>query len=618
LPESDDDSTSIEDKNQTGLTGHLSRVAFLGSGFFELNESYRKFFGINGSHIGSNSWVISSGKSLSGKPLLANDPHLALQAPSRWYEVTIKGGELDAHGMTLPGVPGVVIGNNRFIAWGLTNLMNDDNDFIVLNIDSSNSRKYIYANRSNELDSIKEKIYVKDSMESDYVVRTTIIGPVISGLNARGFAYSENRDFKTAEGKIMTFRWTGFENSDDVLSFYRLNHSKNWDDFRSALKDFCVPAQNFIYADVYGNIGYQAAGRVPVRRTSEQNNYLFPSDQVLDWDGFVDFDKMPGTFNPKEGFIATANTNPFDWLKDGKEKFYISYLWESSSRFDKITSFLSSRSKFDTDDCRLLQNSYESPYAARIAQIAASDLDSAGTGDIKWIAERFRYWNGEMQPGESIGSVYNTFLAYLLKNTFKDELGENAFIDFLVVQNMPYRSLELIMDENTNIWFDNINTQKTETRGDIIRQSMNEAIEFLKSRFENQDINTWHWGELHKVKFMHPLGSVADLDKSFNIGPYPVGGDQTTINNTEYKFESFLKNRDFNVVVGPSMRMIIDLADIEHPLTINSTGSSGQPVEKNYSSESRKWLYGEYKKNFMNEMEILAKNSDVLRLIPAN
>ncbi len=618
-PEPVDDSTETKEKEQTGSVSHLSSIAVLGKGYFRLNESYREFFKINGSHIGSNSWVVSSDRSLSGKPILANDPHLALQAPSRWYEVTVKGGELDAHGMTLPGVPGIVIGNNRFITWGLTNLMNDDHDFIILNRDSAESRKYIYSNKSYELDSIKEKIYVKDSMESDYIVRTTIIGPVISDLNIRGFAYTESKDLKLTEGKLMTFRWTGFENSDDVLSFYRLNISKNWDDFKNALKDFCVPAQNFIYADVYGNIGYQVGGKIPIRRTNDPNNFLFPSDQDLEWTGFVDFEKLPGVYNPKEGYIVTANTNPFDWLKDGKEKYYISYLWESSSRFDKINSFLSSRSKFDTDDFIILQNNYESPYAVKIAGYIAKDLGNNNPGgDAGWAIERFGYWNGEMRPGESIGAVYNTFLAFLLKNTFADELGESVFNDFLVVQNMPYRSLEIIIDENENTWFDNINTTKKETRTDIIRESLDEAIALLKTKFTNQDINTWHWGELHRVKFRHPLGSVEALDKTFNIGPYPVGGDQTTINNTEYRFESVLKDGNFDVVVGPSMRMIVDMADIEHSLTINSTGSSGQPVDDNFSGESRKWLYGEYKKNTMSELELLAKEYDVLRLVPSN
>ncbi len=617
VPEADEDSTETDDKKQTGMTDHLLKIAELGNGYFRLNESYREFFSINGSHIGSNSWVVSSDKSLSGKPILANDPHLAMQAPSRWYEVNIKGGELDAHGMTLPGVPGIVIGNNRFVAWGLTNLMNDDNDFIILENDSADSRKYVYSNRSYAPDSIKEKIYVKDSMESDYVVRTTVIGPVLSDLKVRGFAYTENKDLKHAQGKLMTFRWTGFENSDDVLSFYRLNISKNWDEFKAALKDFGVPAQNFIYADIYGNIGYHVGGKIPIRRTSDPNNWLFPSDRELEWTGFVNFEDLPNTFNPKEGYIATANTNPFDWLKDGKPRYYISYLWESSSRMNKISSFLSSRSKYDIDDFMLLQNNYESPYARRIAGIASKDLDSNNSNaDIKWAAQRFSYWNGEMLPGESIGSVYNVFLTYLIKNTFADELGESVFSDFLIVQNMPYRSLELIIDKNENIWFDNINTPRTETRADIVRQSMEEAIEFLRSRFTNQDINTWHWGELHRVKFRHPLGFVEALDKTFNIGPYSVGGDQTTINNTEYRFEGFLKNKEFDVVVGPSMRMIIDLSDIEHPLMINSSGQSGQPVEDNYSAESRKWLYGEYRKNTMSEMELLAKEHSMLVLIP--
>ncbi|MFI5212067.1 MAG: penicillin acylase family protein, partial [Ignavibacteria bacterium] len=214
--------------------------------------------------------------------------------------------------------------------------------------------------------------------------------------------------------------------------------------------------------------------------------------------------------------------------------------------------------------------------------------------------------------------VYNAFLVYLIKNTFFDELGESVFNDFLVIQTMPYRSLELIMKHNENMWYDNRNSVKIETRDEIIRISLQQAIDFLKTQYTNQDINTWNWGELHKVKFRHPLGIVESLDKTFNIGPYDVGGDQTTVNNTEYSFNKVLANGNFGVVVGPSMKMIVNLADIGHTLTINSTGQSGQPVSRHYSDQTRMWLFGEYKKNVTGEMEMIGNEYSLLTLIPKN
>lgn len=598
---------------------YLSDVASLGKDFFNTNESYRKFFGINASHTGSNSWVISGDKSAYGKPILANDPHLALQAPSRWYELYLKGGDVDVRGMSFPGVPGIVIGNNRFISWGLTNLMNDDNDFIILNRDSSDYNKYIYNNASFQIDSVKEKIYIKDSIEVEYFVKTTKLGPIISGLNTRGFADFPPNNEDPLQDKLMTFKWTGYEQSDEILCFYNINNAKNWDNFKAALKDFGAPAQNFTYADISGNIGYHAAGKIPIRKTADNNSYLFPTGEPLEWSGFVEFEKLPNTYNPKEGYIITANTNPFEWLKESPEKYYISYLWEPASRYNRIKEVITSKTIFDFDDYRLLQNSYESPYAREVSRYIAGAYDSLNrpnTDNFKWAVERFSYWNGDMLSEESIGALYNVFMVFLVKNTYEDELGADVFNDLLAIQNIPYRSLQLMLKQPENIWWDNTGTPFIEKRDDIIRASLERAIEYLRLKFANPDINTWHWGELHKVKIQHPLGIIEALDKTFNIGPYPIGGDQTSPNNTEYQFKNVLKDNNFNVIVGASMRMIVNMADIDHAYTINSTGQSGQPIHPNYKDQVRMWTFAEYKNNTMNELEMLDKKYKLLMLNP--
>jgi penicillin G amidase len=603
---------------ETGAAEFLQNVASLGKDFFTVNEGYRKFFNINSSHTGSNSWVISGNKSAYGKPILANDPHLALQAPSRWYEIYLKGGEIDVRGMSFPGIPGVVIGNNKFISWGLTNLMNDDNDFIILNRDSSDNNKYIYNNQSLVLDSIKEKIYIKDSVEVEFIVKTTKLGPVVSGLNTRGFTDFPPKETTQPADKIMTFKWTGYEQSDEISCFYKINTSKNWENFKEALKDFNAPAQNFLYADIYGNIGYRAGGKIPIRKTSDNNAYLYPMQEPLEWTGYIEFDKLPEVYNPKEGYIVTANTNPFEWIKDAKDKYYISYLWEPSSRFNRIKGFIDSKTIFDFDDFRLLQNSDESPYAAGISKyiVEAYKESSAHSQDIQWCVERFGYWNGEMNPDESIGAVYNTFLVFLIKNIYEDELGADVFNDLLTIQNIPYRSLELMLKQNDNPWFDNTQTTKIETKNDMIRLSLEQAVEYVKTRFTNPDINTWHWGELHKLKIRHPLGMIEALDKTFNIGPYAVGGDQTSPNNTEYSFKDVIKDGNYNVIVGASMRMVVNMADVEHSYTVNSTGQSGQPIHTNYKDQTRLWIFAEYKNNVMNEHEMLDKHYKLLTLTP--
>lgn len=624
--ESDEDETPKKrrKKTETGLlendnAKYLRQVSFLGKDFFEINRDYRKFFNINVSHTGSNSWVVSGSRSMFGKPILANDPHLALQAPSRWYELHLKGGALDVRGMTFPGIPGVVIGNNKFISWGLTNLMNDDNDFIILKRDSADSRKYLFNNQSVAMDSIVEKIYIKDSMETEYIVRTTKIGPVISDLKFKGFADMQENPEDPYKDKLMTFRWTGFEYSDEVKCFYEINTAKNWDEFKSSLKDYCVPAQNFIYSDIYGNIGYRAGGKIPVRKTNIEYSYIFPGENEINWTGFIEFDKMYEVYNPPEGYIVTANTNPGEWMKDSKEKYYISYLWEPSSRFNSISKFINSRTVFDIEDFKLLQNSYESPYALGILKDLYSDTHTNSgpeDEDSEWAIEKLKNWNGDMNKNDAAGLLYNAYLIFLVKNTFEDELGANIFNDFIAIQNLPYRSLEILMKKPDNPWFDNIVTDKTETRPDIVRKSITQAIEFLKAKFPGKDKNTWQWGSVHSIKFRHPLGFVEALDKTFNIGPFDVGGDQTSVNNTEYRFSDVIEKGNFDVVVGASMRMLVNMSDIEHPLTINSTGQSGQPVSSHYSDQARMWSYGDYRKNVTSEPEMIDKKFDLLILNP--
>ena len=615
----EEDSTETEKENASAV--NFIQIASLGKGFFNANEEYRKFLHINGAHVGSNAWVISGERSEYGKPMLSNDPHLGLQTPSKWYEAYVKGGGLDVRGMTIAGVPGVIIGNNKYISWGLTNLMNDDNDFIILKTDSTNNRKYIYKNQSYHLDSIVEKIAVKDSDEVELIIRASKLGPIISDLNIRGFADFKEKENNPYKDKLLTFKWTGFELSDEVSSFNKVNTAKNWDDFREGLRDLNTPAMNFVYADINGNIGYHTAGKIPIRKTDDFKSYIYPLGCNVEWTGFVEFDNMPNVYNPKEGYIVTANTNPFDWMKTPvKDRYYISYLWESTSRFDKINEYLSSRGVFDIEDFKLLQNSFESPFAKNIAVyiVNAYKNQPVYNNDIKWCTERFNNWNGEMIASEPVGSVYNTFLVYLLKNTYEDEMGMEVMHDFFIIQNMPYRSLQLLLKDSASAWFDNVNTPAMETRDEIIRKSLAEAIKYLKTRFENQDINTWNWGTLHKVKFHHPFGMVEALDKAFNIGPFDIGGDQTTPFNTEYQFNDFMETGNFSTIVGPSMRFIVNMADIEHSYTINTTGQSGQPVHTNYKDQARMWLFGEYRENTSSELEMLKKNYDVLILNPAN
>jgi penicillin amidase len=612
-------SDSLKPLSNIPMVSRLQQAALLTKGFFDADECYRQFFNIDCTHMGSNCWVVSGRKSETGKPILANDPHLAFQAPSKWYEVHLHAGNLDVTGMSIPGVPGIAIGHNRNISWGLTNLMNDDNDFYEMDKDSIDANKYKYKNTFLSMDSLVERISVKDSSDIYYTTKYTVEGPVVSDLDPLKLIGSKENE-NIYKNKILAFRWTGFEYSDEVYAFYKINKAVDWEGFKEALKDFGVPAQNFTYADINGNIGYMAAGKIPIRKQESGHEYIYPSPPENDWSGNVEFDKLPTIYNPDSGYIVTANTDPFEWLKTpAKERYYISYTWEPPSRFQKINEILGSRTRFNVEEFKLMQMNNESPYAKNISFFLLSAFKNVNESDPDVISalDMFKNWNGDMNHDNPAGTIYSVFFVRLLKNLFYDALGEQLFHDFLLIPNLSFRTTyNLLAKDNIESieWFKFINKNKNE----VIRQSFTEALSLLKTKLNTSDQEQWHWGHIHKVIFRHLLGSVPALERTFNIGPYEVGGDQTTVNNAEYSFNRALENFEFDNILGPSMRMIVDLADISNSYTINSTGQSGQPLNSNYEDQTRLWLFGDYKVEPMNETEMLKDQYKLLTLVPVH
>ncbi|MCI0473995.1 MAG: penicillin acylase family protein, partial [Ignavibacteria bacterium] len=327
-------------------------ITELGSGFYETVTGYREFFKMTGTHIGSNAWAVNGIKTEGKKPILANDPHLALLVPARWYEVVMRNTSDNSMvcGFSIPGAPGIAIGSNGKISWGMTNLMNDDSDFLILNRDSADYSRYIYKNVSYPIDSLEEYIKIKDIKdELPFYIHVTKSGPVISELDKTGFI--SDSKFKVPKNEIMTFKWTGFELSDEILAFYDVYHSKNWGEFRNSLRNFGLPASNFVYADAEGNIGYQAAGKIPVRKVTGETEQAVPQYGDIEWTGFVPFDELPVSYNPPDNFVASANNKP---QKD--YKYYISNLYEEPYRAMRIEEVLKSKNNITAQEFKLLQN----------------------------------------------------------------------------------------------------------------------------------------------------------------------------------------------------------------------------------------------------------------------
>jgi penicillin G amidase len=568
--------------------------------FIDVNKSFRKFLNFEGTHIGSNSWVVNAKKSISGKPIIANDPHLGFQAPAKWYAVVIRGKTWKADGLTLPGVPSIVIGKNQNISWVLTNVMADDADFYVEHLDSTET-KYLVDGNWNNLKISDYIIRVKDSSDIKFTVKETHRGPIISGVHPLEKFFP----VKEKAPAVLSMRWTGREISNELQSFYSINNCKNWSEFKGILKNFCSPGQNFIYADKEGNIGYICGAKIPIRPVVNPTFVYDGSSGSSDWKGFVPYEEMPYLYNPPENYIASANNKT---VRDFP--YYISNLWEPPSRIERITTLLNSKPVHSVNDFMKYQMDLKSPYAQEITQYVLSAFESIKVKDknLKIAIDLLSKWDYQMYEQSQVPAIYNVFLYYLMKNIFEDEMGTNLFKQYVFLANVPYRTIVKLLKENSSSWFDNIKTPNIETRDEIIRLSLSDALTFLEKNFGSSPVN-WQWGNLHKVTHKHFMhGALSIFDKFLDVGPLRAGGDGTTLFNGEYSF-----TEPFEDKLGPSMRYIYDFSKSDEFYLILPTGQSGNILSDHYQDMSDLWLRGDYVKINTNENHI--RNSGYKLLI---
>jgi penicillin amidase len=559
-----------------------------GKGFASLTEGMRRtgyaflhFTGAASFGTGSNAWVVGPAKSVTGKVLLANDTHLQLTVPPQWYEVQLRCPGYNAGGMSVPGAPWIVAGRNDSIAWGITSAMADEADFYVEQLDSATGMKAWFDGTWNPLTIRTEEIVVRGDSNMPVVVRETVHGPIVTDITTP--LQSAHPSY------VASMHWTGAEVDDQFSAFRLMGRAGNWEEFSEGVRLFAVPGQNFIYGDGRGNIGYRCGARIPIR--GKQNPMLpFPGwERSSLWKGFVPFEELPHLYNPPEGFIASTNNK----IADKNFPYYISDLWEPPSRIQRLREVLGRDGEaFSVQDFQRLQNDTYS-YAAReiTPYIFAAFADSTRWEEgEKVLLEYLRNWNFYFTRDDIATSIFQMFLVRLLENTYKDEMGEELFHDWLILVNVPIRVTTRLLQEGTSLWFDDRTTpDRIETRDDIIRKSLREAGEELQRR-RGPDRKQWQWGELHTVTLNHPFGLRKPLDRIFNLGPYTIGGASTSLTSFEYSF-----NEPFAVTVGPSYRQIFDMANDQEVRAILPSGQSGQIFRRHYDDQTRLWLNGGYR-----------------------
>jgi penicillin amidase len=545
---------------------------------FEAEGEYHSLLGIRALESGSNAWAVSGVKSFTGKPMLANDPHLLLMAPARWYELHISAPGLDVGGMSIPGVPFVVAGRNQRIAWGVTNAMMDDNDYYIEEVDSlQHPTRYKLNDDWLPIVEVVDTIVVKGSLPVALSIYSTHRGPIVNKMEPTAQSISS----------LISMHWVGHEISNEAGTFYRINKASNWQEFQEALKLFAAPAQNFVYADVDGNIGYRTGGKLPIRKT-KGHSLPFPGNtDEYDWKGFVPFDQMPHVFNPPEGFVATANNK----IIDDSYPYHISSHWESPWRSIRISEVLREQEKFTVEDMQRLQNDLISTQARELMPYILHAYDSITVTDqnVKTTLEYFRNWTYEMQKVDVSTTLFQVTLTKLIYNTFHDKMGDRLYGLYDTLASTPLSALSHLIKYSDSEWFDDWKTPERETRDDCIRKSVSDALNDLKTCLGGE-LKEWQWGRLHTVTFGHIFGTNKLLAGVFNIGPFPVGGSHATVNVGQY----FLAH-PYESVVGPSMRQIFNLADINDTRTVLPPGQSGQVFSPHYKDQVTLWLNGGYK-----------------------
>ena len=576
------------------------KSAFMAAQLFESDQEFRKLLGSPGVESGSNAWAIAGSKSTTGKPILANDPHLLFSAPGRWYELHVTAPGLDVSGATIAGVPFVVIGRNQSIAWGVTNAMLDDEDFYIEEVDSvQHPTRYRFNNGWRVVEQRIDTILVKNSAPVLLSVYQTHRGPIINRMEA---AAQWSR-------QLMSMRWVGHEISNEAQAFYLINRAHNWKEFLDGLRFFAVPAQNFVYADVDGNIGYHTGGRVPIRKTKTAT-LPFPGwTDEYDWKGFVPFEEMPQVLNPPEGFIATANNR----IVSESYPYYLSNLWQPEWRIERITEVLRGKPVLSVEDMQRLQQDVVSPQARELIPIIlkAFEGQSPSNADVQIALTYFRNWTYEMKAGDVATSLFQAFLVRMIHNTFEDEMGPSLLGVYDTLASVPLNAITRLMKKGSSPWFDNVKTPQIETMNDIIRQSLDDALHDLRTRYGGE-MKEWRWGSIHQVQFPHVFSANDILRPIFTVGPFPVGGSLSTVNNGEFGISN-----PFLDIVGPSTRQIFDLSDINNTRSITPPGQSGQVFQRHYDDQVQMWLNGQYRKQTMDKAAIEKAGYDLLILRPA-
>ena len=529
-------------------------------------------------HVGSNNWTTGPRLSSGGKPIVANDPHLDSRVlPGPWYPCGIITPEFRMVGVSIPGIPSIVVGRNEHVAMGVTNAYADAQDLYVETLDPKDPNRYLEGDKSLPFEVLTEKLTIKDKnasggkKEKEIKIRLTRRGPVVSGVLP---------GLKTA--KVLTLRWAPFETMGPLLGTEQLMSARSIEDVRKALSQFDIMMLNFVFADKEGNIGWIASGKLPIRSQGDGTVPYVVKDSKDNWSGWIPFDKMPQIYNPQRGWVGTCN---HDTVGKNYPYYYSSHL-SPSYRYRRLIQLMEKPGKKSVDDHWQFQRDAVNLMAKEIAPIMAQALRKhEATKELGDILSQWDYVDHPDQPAPIIFQAVYRELALLV---FQDELGEDLAMTMLNNWYFWQERLQQMVLEGTSSWFDNILTKDVkETRDTLFHQAALTAVNKLRASL-GKDLKEWKWGKMHTIEFVSPIRREGFGKGLLGDGPYSFLGSGETLGRGIYEFKD-----PFRVTLSASLRMVVDLSDDDKVLAVLPGGVSGRLFHPHNKDQIKAFINGD-------------------------
>ena len=578
--------------------------------------------------LGSNSWVVDGTLTDTGLPLLANDPHLSVQLPAIWYENGLhcfpknRDCQLDTVGFSFAGSPYVIIGYNSDIAWGLTNMGPDVQDLFIEKINPGNENQYQVDDEWIDMQRTTEIIEVAGSDPIVIEVRETHHGPIVSDRSFPiNLSSEEGESTFREEARIdlpdnfaVSLSWSALIPGETFVGIREFNYASNWEEFREATKKFHVPAQNLLYADRDGNIGYQSPGKLPIRRDGLHGD--LPIEGWLsenDWQGFVDFEELPYTLNPSSGYIITANQSVHP---DQPWPNYYARGYRAEAIERVINQYMSG--KISVDDMQAMQINNFDYSAAYVLPYVFNNvyIDSQVLTELKeWAISEEKF---EMNIESTGAAAWAVFYKTLAEQTFEElVVFDNAGNEISLQPGNSDSTSEifrtLLKDPNHIMW-DDVNTSGKENLTDILERTLSISDKTIVEIFDSSDSDDWEWGKIHTITYPTNLlgeAGIPILTGLVNIGPFETSGSNFAINSTDWGFGD-----DFTIGSYPSMRMVVDLSNLDNSRTVLPSGQSGHVMSKYYDDQVDNWIENDMYANYFSREIVELNQKDLMYLRP--